>query len=155
MTRLGFKHNEDSKKKIGAGARGKGRGGFNVRICCPHCGQEMSPANLAKHEAPCIASRGKFLNGKELSVNDLKNLRRVLKVTGWTVDEYLLQYRIQDGRCAICGKPPSRSRLCADHSHTSGTKRELLCDSCNLGIGLFKEDIELLHKVIQYIKKHD
>lgn len=42
-------------------------GGFNVRVNCPHCDQEMNPANLVKHQEPCLNSRGRFLNGTEVS----------------------------------------------------------------------------------------
>lgn len=153
--RRGFRHTEAAKQAIAAGARGLGRGGFNVRTTCTLCQQEMSPANLAKHRAVCAASRGKILNGKELSVRDIKNLRRVLKPAGWTVDEYVAVHNQQGGRCFLCGNTPVRGRLSADHCHASGRRRRLLCEACNLGLGAFRDDVELLKKAAEYLAEFD
>jgi len=47
------------------------------------------------------------------------------------------------------------ANLVKDHNHQTGAGREWICDSCNTGLGRFKDDINLLHKVIQYLQKHD
>jgi hypothetical protein len=59
----------------------------------------------------------------------------------------------QKGMCAICGKE-CNEKLRADHDHTSGKMRGLLCDTCNWGLGLFKDNTELLEKAINYLKKY-
>ena len=47
----------------------------------------------------------------------------------------------QDGKCAICDRPPDASNtrgkgvLFVDHCHDSGDVRGLLCNDCNLIIG--------------------
>ena len=81
-----------------------------------------------------------------------KNLRDKFGIT-------LLQYEIlfaqQKGKCAICGADQKtlKRRLAVDHSHDTGKIRGLLCSRCNLGIGFFKDSIELLKKSIRYLKK--
>ncbi len=78
-----------------------------------------------------------------------------------TNDEYNEMYSAQNGQCAICGKSATQlqfsariKRLCVDHDHTTGKVRALLCTACNQGIGLLRENIDVLTKAISYIKKH-
>ncbi len=59
--------------------------------------------------------------------------------------------------CPICEKgsiPGITANLVKDHDHQTGKARDWLCDSCNTGLGRFKDDIELLEKAINYLKKH-
>lgn len=59
--------------------------------------------------------------------------------------------------CPICEKasiPNVTANLVRDHDHATGTARDWLCDSCNTGLGRFKDDIGLLKKAIDYLKKH-
>ena len=64
----------------------------------------------------------------------------------------------QKHKCAICNKSPTYGRhkyprkLAIDHDHKTGKIRGLLCRSCNLGLGYFKDDIELLKNSILYLK---
>lgn len=59
----------------------------------------------------------------------------------------------QNGICAICKEKPKR--LVIDHNHITSDVRELLCDGCNSGLGMFKENIEFLKSAIEYIIKHN
>ncbi len=59
--------------------------------------------------------------------------------------------------CPICQKMSIvgiTAKLVKDHDHKTGMAREWICDSCNTGLGRFKDDIKLLQNVILYIKKH-
>jgi len=59
--------------------------------------------------------------------------------------------------CPICGKrsiPGVTCSIVIDHDHRTGNAREWICDSCNTGIGRFKDDITILEKIISYINKH-
>jgi len=99
---------------------------------------------------------------------DSPSYRHGLSRTKEYVTEYLLKrdYGIsqaqfdemlesQNGKCAICkADPPTghKKRLNVDHCHQTGAVRGLLCDACNRGIGLFKDDPERLNKAISYLK---
>jgi len=63
-------------------------------------------------------------------------------------------YEKQMGKCAICGADQNNlsKSLCLDHNHKDGTIRGLLCQNCNLALGLFQDDIEILNKAINYLK---
>lgn len=55
----------------------------------------------------------------------------------------------RDQVCAICG---TDSNLCVDHDHTTKKLRGILCKKCNVGLGMFKDDQELLSRAIEYLK---
>jgi transcription elongation factor Elf1 len=59
--------------------------------------------------------------------------------------------------CPICGKttiPGFTSKIVIDHDHTNGRARAWICDSCNTGLGRFKDDIRLLEKAIEYLRSN-
>lgn len=59
----------------------------------------------------------------------------------------------QDRKCAICKQPESTDKsLAVDHNHETGQIRGLLCQKCNTGLGLFKDDINLLRKAKAYLE---
>lgn len=66
-------------------------------------------------------------------------------------------YKLQEGRCAICNctTEDNRKDFAVDHCHATGKVRELLCNSCNTGIGNFKDNPDLLNKAIDYLEKHN
>jgi hypothetical protein len=70
--------------------------------------------------------------------------------------EYLIElYQKQDGKCKICNEVPSTQRgLHVDHCHESGKVRGLLCHGCNVALGSFKDDPNLLNKAIEYIRSN-
>ena len=74
-----------------------------------------------------------------------------LRQSGWTLKTYQLVYATQKGKCAICLR--SMKVLCADHNHATGTARGLLCRDCNRALGLFKDDLNLLHSACTYLKR--
>lgn len=59
--------------------------------------------------------------------------------------------------CPICNKasiPGVTASVVIDHDHHTGSAREWICDSCNTGLGRFKDNIELLEATIEYLKKY-
>jgi hypothetical protein len=71
-----------------------------------------------------------------------------------TPDQVAAMVKEQDGKCALCGRPPTARGLFIDHDHKTGRVRKLLCQYCNMGLGHFKEDVALLQKAIEYILCH-
>jgi hypothetical protein len=84
-----------------------------------------------------------------------KNRTHIRRSYGLEWEEYIELMNKQCGKCALCGSEGSGkdTRLVVDHCHETGRVRGLLCWGCNVGIGLFKEDTDLLNKVIDYIRK--
>lgn len=74
---------------------------------------------------------------------------------GITPEQYDALLAQQDGKCALCGNPPTgRRRLCVDHSHKNGRVRALLCDPCNAGLGAFRDDPKLLTKAAAFVSAY-
>lgn len=55
------------------------------------------------------------------------------------------------GVCPIC---LAEDKLVLDHSHSTNDVRDRLCRRCNVGLGMFKEDINSLSRAIAYLLKH-
>jgi len=75
---------------------------------------------------------------------------------GITIEDYERRLVEQDGKCAICGEPPSvgGKRLSVDHDHETGKIRALLCQRCNLVVGGLKESAAFARLVADYLEKH-
>lgn len=75
---------------------------------------------------------------------------------GLSPEQYMELYCQQEGKCSICGEePPEGKYLCVDHNAVTGEVRGLLCNSCNKGLGLFHEDIEIMQNAIEYLQKEN
>ena len=58
--------------------------------------------------------------------------------------------------CPICNKttiPGLTSKIVLDHNHKDGKVNGWICDSCNTGLGRFRDDIQLLETAIKYLKE--
>lgn len=78
-----------------------------------------------------------------------------------TDEDYESMMLVQEGLCAICNQPELRKRrdgtdcpLVVDHCHRTGRIRALLCSGCNLGIGHFREDVDVMREAIAYLQLH-
>lgn len=93
-------------------------------------------------------------NCKECSklLDDLRKRRnRKFKLLyGIDHDDYDRMYEEQDGKCYICRT--EYPVLFVDHNHETGNVRALLCNNCNTGLGLFKENEESLTSAIRYLR---
>lgn len=57
-------------------------------------------------------------------------------------------------RCAICATPQKDKRLARDHCHETGLRRGDLCSRCNMAIGSFNDDIDLMRNAINYLRHY-
>lgn len=86
---------------------------------------------------------------------DKKQDQRLARQHGVTWQEIAA---MRERPCGICGTfiPREKTRginkcMVVDHCHTTGALRGTLCGHCNTAIGLFKDDIGLLRKAIEYL----
>lgn len=93
-------------------------------------------------------------NNKKPHVIANKRNRNLQTNYGITEDKYQEMLSNQNGCCAICQVEQSELsyRLYVDHDHTTGEVRGLLCKHCNSGIGLFKDNKNILSKAIDYLR---
>lgn len=79
---------------------------------------------------------------------------------GLSLEEYNGMLERQKGVCAICGnqnkykKHKKNASLSVDHCHKTDKVRGLLCDACNLALGLMKDDVDNLKKAVKYLVLH-
>lgn len=77
---------------------------------------------------------------------------------GITPEELDALVRVQNGRCAICGTPDPGAQTsgewCIDHDHVTGKIRGLLCSRCNTGIGMLRDDPDVIASAFEYVRRH-
>ncbi len=86
--------------------------------------------------------------------------KELRKNFGISLADYERMLEAQGNGCAICGRPETQKRygklrwLSVDHCHTTHAVRGLLCNSCNNGIGRFRDDPDLLRKAADYLERY-
>jgi len=123
------------------------------------------------HSKYIKTEHGKKLNrlkNKKHYYNNLsKSKFKRLKYKFWpnltweeTKKEYDKLLNLQENECAICKKKETAKHsngnikmLAVDHCHITNKIRGLLCDSCNVGLGKFRDDPELLNRAKRYLLK--
>lgn len=78
-------------------------------------------------------------------------MRRIWKRKGLNPDQVEEYIKTHPNVCEICGQPDDYQALSVDHSHDKKVFRGLLCSKCNMGIGLFQDNPQLLQKAIEYL----
>jgi hypothetical protein len=101
--------------------------------------------------------RRKMETTKDPDLQRFLNLRgnlRYLYGLDLTLAEYQEWRARQNGHCKICGREVSGKSAHTDHDHATGKLRDELCDTCNRGLGNFKDDPSLLRVAAEYIERH-
>ncbi len=138
---------------------------------CTKCGEEK-PATIKyfpsdKRNKSGIAARCRKCRQayrkrwrKEINPEAAKRLYRKAhfkKLYNITIEDYDRMYFKQNGVCMTCGKPETTKnqwgirRLSVDHDHKTGKVRGLLCTCCNRLIGLARDDVSTLKRIIEYL----
>ncbi len=72
---------------------------------------------------------------------------------GLTNEQYEDMLSRQDGCCAVCKRPPLGRKLSVDHCHSTKKIRGLLCHSCNIALGMLKDDPQIALSASEYLKQ--
>jgi hypothetical protein len=101
-----------------------------------------------KHHALCLKrSKRRYKRTK----NTDRRVYLLQKLYGLSVEAYKKLFEKQKGLCAICDQS-SKMKLAVDHCHLTKKVRGLLCNPCNLALGIFKDDITRLQRAIFYLR---
>jgi len=129
---------------------------------CSRCSIEKKKSSFVKrsNRKSGIQSYCKSCHNKRRRDNYCTKSKReedLKKTYGISHSDYLNMLSNQNGGCAICNTDnPSKSKrkkhFCVDHCHDTGKIRGLLCDSCNRGIGLLKDNPDILMNAFKYLK---
>lgn len=60
----------------------------------------------------------------------------------------------QQSCCPLCSTVLDDTAS-VDHCHTTGKVRGLLCKQCNMGLGMFYDNIETFERIIDYLKRNN
>lgn len=78
------------------------------------------------------------------------------RLYGITLEEKDALLASQGDKCAICRTTEPRGKgWHVDHCHVTKKNRGILCHSCNLGLGQFKDSAALLRRAARYLRSHD
>lgn len=103
----------------------------------------------------------RWKNDPEFKKRHLKqNKKSRLKLRyGLSVEDYEGLILQQGNKCKICNvefdNNDKNKAARVDHNHQTEKVRSLLCVTCNVGLGYFKDNHELLFKASQYLKDHE
>ena len=124
--------------------RSKGNGLYSA---CKTCHKQQSVIWQAAHS-------DKVRNIKRLSARRHKDTRknyRLKKAYGISLEEYQEKVHLQHNLCDICKKPMSSPQV--DHNHRTNKLRALLCKSCNQGLGMFQDNIDVVQEAAIYLTR--
>lgn len=78
-----------------------------------------------------------------------KKDKELRKKYGISVEDYEALLVHQSGACGVCLDRPKL--LVVDHDHATGEVRGLLCNTCNIGLGSYRDDPKRLARAILYL----
>lgn len=106
---------------------------------CKHCDKSVVPPKrvCAHHE---MMHRSHYLK----------------KMYNITAAQYQEMWEESNGKCWICGWAwkAGKRRLSVDHDHKTGMIRGLLCYTCNKGLGVFRDRVEVLLNAAKYLQEN-
>ena len=126
------RHKGSKNKKAGKVAVCHPDRPHHAKELCDSCYVLQYRANNPKSKEAHIASnlRWKQKNPDKVRAYSIKSRY------GLTEEQHKHILDLQDGRCGICN---STNKLVIDHDHTTMIVRGLLCQSCNLALGLYEK----------------
>jgi len=131
---------------------------------CYTCNQEKDESQFSKDKekrdglrSQCKVCRKDYQRARLSKIAPTANGEKYVNITNRlrkhriTYTHYRSMLTKQNNCCAICSQVLSRDHI--DHCHVTGKVRGILCRACNLGLGMFKDDIETMKKAIDYLRR--
>jgi len=113
---------------------------------CSYCGTPGLPVHTGKPVCDSCRKTPKRDRPREI---------RRLRYYGITQAQYDAMWLRQGKCCAICRTTdPGPRNWHIDHCHESRVVRGILCHTCNVGIGMFKDDATTLRAAAAYAARH-
>jgi hypothetical protein len=103
-------------------------------------------------DVSCFWQKKNTSNHYASECKDCKYGRDLLKTFGISFADYNKLLHAQNGVCALCGKIDPGKRLVVDHNHETEEIRGLLCNRCNMALGVFENCIKDVIKITDYLK---
>jgi hypothetical protein len=96
----------------------------------------------------------KILNKTKEQISKSRRLKYIHKIT---LEQFYQMLEDQNFKCKICDRNISehsrkKNSALIDHNHKSNSIRGLLCGYCNVGVGKFFDNVEIIKKSIEYLR---
>lgn len=124
---------------------------------CSSCNIEKTLDNFYKNNKG-LYNRSQKCNicSRKVAQDYRKSNHNLVYAQKYKTTEDKIKEVLDKKHCEICGAISKEKRRHAiDHCHTTGKVRGLLCDTCNKGLGQFKDDISMLENAIKYLRRHN
>ncbi len=123
---------------------------------CIDCGVEYPPEAFPVHKDP-RGYAGYISLPRCKTCNAIwKNKSHLARKYGLSIEDYNQMLIEQGNKCSICGSSGSgedKNKFVVDHCHHTGKVRGLLCWPCNIGLGMFRDNLDLLDKIKIYLTR--
>lgn len=80
---------------------------------------------------------------------------RIKREYGLSDNAYKVLIGSREKTCEICGASGDKVKICIDHCHNTGAVRGVLCNRCNIAIGAFQDNADLLRKAADYVERFE
>jgi len=136
-------------------SRAKTYGG--ITDWCKDCGDKLRASGLV-YCGKCDRWRPDelFHNTKYAATRKRTSCISCLRASEYGIawQEYEALGNYQNWECAGCGATEGRGdkRLHVDHDHATGRVRALLCDDCNRGLGMVRDDPKILLALVYMLQ---
>lgn len=102
---------------------------------------------------PCHRERTRQHRQKDRTQTNLyAKFHRHRNLIGFSREVFEVTFEAQKGCCKICGdKLEHPKHIHVDHCHTTNVFRGILCNRCNVGLGYFRDNPEILRKAADYV----
>lgn len=134
-------------------------------LTCQRCGIDFEKGPLGRDPRACPECRKADYESRRpprKTTSEDRYRWRLARQYAMTVEQRETMADRQGHACALCGVPESANRkLHIDHDHSCcpapGTScgkciRGLICYSCNNALGLINDDLEILRRMVSYIR---
>ena len=114
-------------------------------------GGKTSPNTRHNHCKECTKNRVAKTYWNDPSVYQNNHLKRNY---GITLNEYNQMLTEQNNQCAVCHTTDpggKHGKFVIDHCHSTNKIRGVLCNNCNTALGLVGDNVDTLHKMINYL----
>ena len=119
---------------------------------CKECVKTVNKAWAVRNPDKVRARVRTYHRKHRAERSDYAKWRRLQNKYSLTKDQYTVMLAHQEHRCAICdGSLVNQPRVSVDHNHDTGKVRGILCNTCNRGIGLLKDNPAVLTRAAQYV----
>lgn len=120
-------------------------------IDCATCSEKFTPTRITHRfcSKECVTKNWK----SEYLTPELRRNHMLRHKYGLTSEQWNLMFIEQNSSCRICGSssPGHGGAWATDHDHETGEVRGILCNTCNLGLGYFKDNPDFLISAVAYL----